>query len=467
MGRAKGRSSWAVCGNYDNHGMPRGRVISTTSETRSTSTSWGVSKTGSLMPGSDSVNDDTSNVFAPDHVAALANTCRAYSRYLKGGNHVPSSPAPIERKGHINYPEHDQFHFVQTGNTAKLMMEVLSIHDMNDPDRTFDTKTFGFVRLKNQLPRSMAFSGWMQTCGQRNETLLDGEFWTDAVLEFSRRTGFQLPRHCFDGKKNDGERRYGRASACHVEKKLMLQCICELVYDKNLGGLSPEKLETVRGAKLEAEVILDLAPCKPCKSFGRLLEDITGVRFSIHTQTNLLQRLMPTGKTRTTRDAKISSSSYSAKIKQSVPRALYDRSTKCATSSSRDSHLIPSPRSMQITKLQQQQAKVRGSSFRMESISQRCSVSGFETKASRAQAEKSYWKKFAEDEFMKFIAPAPKSAASKSERTKFAKQEFLTFATERSEVTAAENTDFRQLVEQEFLKFAGNLKRNAMKGPPR
>ncbi|KAM3083750.1 hypothetical protein ACMFMF_001116 [Clarireedia jacksonii] len=423
MGRAKGRSSWAVCGNYDNHGMPRGRVISTTSETRSTSTSWGVSKTGSLMPGSDSVNDDTSNVFAPDHVAALANTCRAYSRYLKGGNHVPSSPAPIERKGHINYPEHDQFHFVQTGNTAKLMMEVLSIHDMNDPDRTFDTKTFGFVRLKNQLPRSMAFSGWMQTCGQRNETLLDGEFWTD--------------------------------------------CICELVYDKNLGGLSPEKLETVRGAKLEAEVILDLAPCKPCKSFGRLLEDITGVRFSIHTQTNLLQRLMPTGKTRTTRDAKISSSSYSAKIKQSVPRALYDRSTKCATSSSRDSHLIPSPRSMQITKLQQQQAKVRGSSFRMESISQRCSVSGFETKASRAQAEKSYWKKFAEDEFMKFIAPAPKSAASKSERTKFAKQEFLTFATERSEVTAAENTDFRQLVEQEFLKFAGNLKRNAMKGPPR
>jgi hypothetical protein len=184
---------------YDDQGMPKGRIITTTSNVRSTVTSRSVSKSGyvteritsspssltngktrSLMRGSHTVNETSNKLAAPDkpdHVAALEKICKAYGRHLRQINNA-LSPIEIEPKDHIHYPGSEKLHLVQIGTTAKFMMEIFSISDIKNP-RILDNKTIGYVRLKNQLPTSMAVSGWTAPCRQGNEALLDNEFWTD------------------------------------------------------------------------------------------------------------------------------------------------------------------------------------------------------------------------------------------------------------------------------------------------
>jgi hypothetical protein len=184
---------------YDDQGMPKGRIITTTSNVRSTVTSRSVSKSGyvteritsspasltngktrSLMRGSHTVNE-TSNTLAapdgPDHVPALDKICKAYGRHLRQINN-DFSPIEIKPKDQIHYPGSEKLHLVQIGTTAKFMMEIFSISDIKNP-RILDNKTIGYVRLKNQLPTSIAVSGWTAPCRQRSQAILDNEFWTD------------------------------------------------------------------------------------------------------------------------------------------------------------------------------------------------------------------------------------------------------------------------------------------------
>jgi hypothetical protein len=277
----------------------------------------------------------------------------------------------------------------------------------------------------------------------------------------------------------------------------MLQCVCEQLYDKNLGGLSREKLKAVRNAKPEADIILDLAPCNPCKDFGRLLKEITGIHFSIHVNPNILQRLMPMGN-RQTKLRRVqmnaesmvdetyenhqmdyqmnyqhlgSASSWERKEKRKnppLPRAQSGAARNCTPSNLRDSHKIPSSRSMRITKLQQDQAKVRRSSFKPEPFSHGHSLSPSKAETSGlqrgARVEKSYWRKFAQEEFVKFTASTSKS---KSDFRNLAEEESLKFTAGRPEGPTTKITDLQKFAEEEFLKFASNLKLDDSKAPPR
>jgi hypothetical protein len=309
-----------------------------------------------------------------------------------------------------------------------------------------------------------------------------------AVRKFSDDTGFRLPSNCWDGKGDDGERQYGRANACHVEKKLMLQSVCQVLYDKNLGGLSQEKLKAAREAKLEWDIVLDLAPCNPCKGFGRLLEEITGIHFLIHTR-NVLQRLMPIGKRQSKSkggqrntesltdetyesyegyrpddqinyqhsDIASSWSKAERKRNKALPRGRFDAARKCALFNLRDSPQTPSSRSLRITKLQQQrQAKVCRSSFRPEPFPQRRSVSSSEAKVSglqrRARAEKSYWQIFAEQEFAKFTTSGSINAASQPKRMTLT-EEPLKSTEGCPEAIASGTVGLQNFAKQEFLRF--------------
>jgi hypothetical protein len=179
---------------YDDQGMPRGRVITTTSNIRSTVTSRSVSKTGyvterivissslineetrSLMPGLHTVNETSNLSPVPDYVAALDKICRAYGRHLRQTNNI--SPVRVEPNDLKYYHGHEKYRIIQDGTTITLVMEVVSIPSFKNA-KMLEAKTTGFARPKNQLPTSMAVSGWTAPCKHRHEFLLDNEFWTD------------------------------------------------------------------------------------------------------------------------------------------------------------------------------------------------------------------------------------------------------------------------------------------------
>jgi hypothetical protein len=180
---------------FDDHGMPKGRIITTTSNFEVVVTSRSVSKTGyvtewiiispslineetrSLMPGSNTVNEASNILATSDHVTALEKICITYGRHTRQNNNEP--------KDHEYYPKPEDFHIFQDGNTVTLMMKIFTIPGFKNPT-LLDTKTTGFALLKNQLPTSMAVSGWTAPCKQRNEALLDNEFWTGVSSTFCR-----------------------------------------------------------------------------------------------------------------------------------------------------------------------------------------------------------------------------------------------------------------------------------------
>ena len=149
-------------------------------------------------------------------------------------------------------------------------------------------KVLGFVRLKgNPYPEMCALPGWTP-CALEHPKLLDSEFWTDQVQIFAEFVGHKFTNGSFDKHHKVP---VGTTFASHVEPKLILFMACrefeKLIGEElHLGQLW--KLNRLKST-MEAEVIISEAPCRDCLRFKIMVEELTGLKFSIKLAPNLGQ----------------------------------------------------------------------------------------------------------------------------------------------------------------------------------
>ncbi|THV48871.1 hypothetical protein BGAL_0223g00130 [Botrytis galanthina] len=195
------------------------------------------------------------------HISALKRTCKSMAKYFEENSVKSFSPA-----GRVNS---DEVYIKRRGDRV-VFTEPIAAYRSNSTG-----KTFGIIRLKGEEVKFKAASGW----GRRDhdDSLRDNEFCSAQVLQFCNYLGFKLRRNCWDKTE------IGRYAACHVEKKLILMLVLDLIYDPETGDIAMYRLEELWKLRppLQAQIYIDKDPCEGCRNFATILRDSTGIEFEI------------------------------------------------------------------------------------------------------------------------------------------------------------------------------------------
>ncbi|KAJ8069204.1 hypothetical protein OCU04_002872 [Sclerotinia nivalis] len=202
------------------------------------------------------------------HISALKRACKSMARYFKETSITSLSPA-----GPVNS---DEVHFLNMGGRV-MFVQPIAMYKSPGPSG----KTFGVIRLEGEKIRFKAASGW----GKRDhdDSLRDNEFCSAQVLQFCNSLGFHLPGNCWDKTE------VGRYAACHVEKKLILMLVLDIIYDAQAGDIAMFRLDELWERGLRAQIYIDKDPCHHCQYFARLLTEYTGIEFTIITAKNFVE----------------------------------------------------------------------------------------------------------------------------------------------------------------------------------
>jgi hypothetical protein len=147
-------------------------------------------------------------------------------------------------------------------------------------------KVLGFVRLKgNQYPEMCAFPGWT-ACAEPHPKLLDSQFWTQQVLKFAEIYGYKFQKGSYDDHHRVP---VGSTYASHVEPKLMLYIACKELQNLTGEEFHLGKLYMLKRSTMQAEIVISENPCQNCKLFKSMLEELTGLKFSVKLAPNLGQ----------------------------------------------------------------------------------------------------------------------------------------------------------------------------------
>ncbi|KAF5877400.1 uncharacterized protein Bfra_001767 [Botrytis fragariae] len=233
------------------------------------------------------------------HISALKRTCKSMARYFEENSVTSLSPA-----GRVNS---DEVYIKRKGNRV-VFTEPIATYRSNGTG-----KTFGIIRLKGEEVKFKAASGWGRR--EHDDSLRDNEFCSavsfpgsvraaihvlvvkldrrqcpfssiqsganlsilQQVLQFCNYLGFKLRRNCWDKTE------IGRYAACHVEKKLILMLVLDLIYDAETGDIAMYRLEELWKLRppLRAQIYIDKDPCEGCRNFASILRDSTGIEFEI------------------------------------------------------------------------------------------------------------------------------------------------------------------------------------------
>ncbi|KAF7881566.1 uncharacterized protein EAF02_006254 [Botrytis sinoallii] len=273
-------------GIFDSYGLPKPiiEVVQTTAKTTaSTSTSTSTS-TRHLIEYSATPNQPSSH---NEHTLRQSTLMpKLADEYFKQNSVNSFSPAPPVNSDEI---------VIANVNGRMLFAEPIATYKSDGTG-----KTFGFIRLKGERVKFKAASGW----GRRecDDSLRDNEFCSavsfmssvgesiyvlvvrtgpQAVLfkycNFCNYLGFKLRRNCWDKTE------IGRYAACHVEKKLILMLVLDLIYDPETGDIAMFRLEELWKLRppLRAQIYIDKDPCEGCINFATILRDSTGIEFEI------------------------------------------------------------------------------------------------------------------------------------------------------------------------------------------
>ncbi|KAF7933156.1 uncharacterized protein EAE97_008923 [Botrytis byssoidea] len=195
------------------------------------------------------------------HISALKRTCKSMAKYFEENSVTSFSPA-----GRVNS---DEVYIKRKGNRV-VFTEPIATYSSNGTG-----KTFGIIRLKGEEVKFKAASGWGRR--EHDDSLRDNEFCSAQVLQFCNYLGFKLRRNCWDKTE------IGRYAACHVEKKLILMLVLDLIYDPETGDIAMYRLEELWKLRppLQAQIYIDKDPCEGCRNFATILRDSTGIEFEI------------------------------------------------------------------------------------------------------------------------------------------------------------------------------------------
>ncbi|TGO26253.1 hypothetical protein BPAE_0063g00220 [Botrytis paeoniae] len=195
------------------------------------------------------------------HISALKRTCKSMAKYFEENSVTSFSPA-----GRVNS---DEVYIKRKGNRV-VFTEPIATYRSNGTG-----KTFGIIRLKGGEVKFKAASGWGRR--EHDDSLRDNEFCSAQVLQFCNYLGFKLRRNCWDKTE------VGRYAACHVEKKLILMLVLDLIYDPETGDIAMYRLKELWKLRppLRAQIYIDKDPCEGCRNFASILRDSTGIEFEI------------------------------------------------------------------------------------------------------------------------------------------------------------------------------------------
>ncbi|KAB8296112.1 hypothetical protein EYC80_008907 [Monilinia laxa] len=203
-----------------------------------------------------------------EHISALKKTCKSMARYFQENSVTSfSRPTPINS---------DEAFFINMGGRVMFI----------EPIATYKSqvkgKTYGFIRFEGGEVKFKAESGWGPRT-RHDDSLRDNEFLSSQVLQFCNYLGYRLPGHCWDKTE------IGQYAACHVEKKLILMLICDIIYDVETGDIAMFRLDELWERKLRAQIYLDKDPCNGCRKFALELGNATGIHFRFITAKNVVE----------------------------------------------------------------------------------------------------------------------------------------------------------------------------------
>ncbi|EMR90641.1 hypothetical protein ACHAPC_008454 [Botrytis cinerea] len=235
-------------------------------------------------------------------ILALKRACKFMAKYCEENSITSFSPA-----GRVNS---DEVYIERKGDRV-VFTEPIATYRSNGTG-----KTFGIIRLKGGEVKFKATSGWGRR--ENDDSLRDNEFCSavsfpscvratvcllvvksqtkdnalvysiqgganlsilQQVLQFCNYLGFKLRRNCWDKTE------IGRYAACHVEKKLILMLVLDLIYDPETGDIAMHRLKELWELRppLRAQIHIDKDPCEGCRNFATVLRDSTGIEFEIIT----------------------------------------------------------------------------------------------------------------------------------------------------------------------------------------
>ncbi|KAK6594713.1 hypothetical protein H4I96_10444 [Botrytis cinerea] len=182
-------------------------------------------------------------------ILALKRACKFMAKYCEENSITSFSPA-----GRVNS---DEVYIERKGDRV-VFTEPIATYRSNGTG-----KTFGIIRLKGGEVKFKATSGWGRR--ENDDSLRDNEFCSAQVLQFCNYLGFKLRRNCWDKTE------IGRYAACHVEKKLILMLVLDLIYDPETGDIAMHRLKELWELRppLRAQIQIDKDPFRNnyCKNF--------------------------------------------------------------------------------------------------------------------------------------------------------------------------------------------------------
>jgi hypothetical protein len=144
-------------------------------------------------------------------------------------------------------------------------------------------KLLGWVQQPgSKFPLMFALPG--SQCAENHPRLLDSEMWNKEVKRWGGFHNHIFRKYVFD--ESNGKEA-GDTYASHTEPRLMLWFSCYML-EKLIGVVQPIReqigylfriTDLKRG--IQAELYLTEAPCKPCLLFQQLIEEYTGIKFTV------------------------------------------------------------------------------------------------------------------------------------------------------------------------------------------
>lgn len=150
-------------------------------------------------------------------------------------------------------------------------------------------KTIGFIRAMGEdWPLMYSISG-VESC-IKHPKVLDNDEWSRLSFEFGKNHGFQSQCSGWERSQKRNKEK-GTDAASHVERKLMLWYSAMMLEKHTRKNETPDILllklhklhrifpRDIDSTQVTAEILLNRKPCKNCRVFRDMLEDITGLKF--------------------------------------------------------------------------------------------------------------------------------------------------------------------------------------------
>jgi hypothetical protein len=210
-----------------------------------------------------------------DTVKNLQSLCETISDQLRSSTTADQSTIPST----INL--YDK-HFVLRGPSNQLFC-LRPVEVFQGLAKYSRRKVLGWVQQPgSKFPLMFALPG--SQSAENHPRLLDSEMWNKEVKRWGGFHNHIFKEYVFD--KSNGKEA-GDTYASHTEPRLMLWFSCYIL--EKLTGVVQSIREQIgylfrikdlkRG--IQAELYLTEAPCKPCLLFQKLVEEYTGIKFTI------------------------------------------------------------------------------------------------------------------------------------------------------------------------------------------